>query len=106
MSNATGQLVERAPEAIAKLKKGGDVSKLTIVEMCAIAFASFNGTVLKGNKAAHTLQLESLIAAQPKVLDAAAAATTAATTAATVVVAIVTRVAHGRLRRVLGKLER
>ena len=82
-SNATGQLVERAPEAIAKLKKGGDVSKLTIVEMCAIAFASFNGTVLKGNKAAHTLQLESLIAAQPKVLDAAAAATTAGTTAAT-----------------------
>ena len=77
-SNATGQLIERAPEAIAKLKKGGDVSKLTIVEMCAIAFANFNGTVLKGNKAAHTLQLESLIAAQPKVLDDAAA--TAATT--------------------------
>ena len=42
--------------------------------MCAIAFAYFNGTVLKGNKAAHTLQLESLVAAQPKVLDAAAAA--------------------------------
>ena len=35
---------------LAKLKeKGSDCSKLTIGEMCAIAFKMFNGRTLKGN---------------------------------------------------------
>ena len=65
----TAKLIEVAPAALKKLKeKGGDLNKITIPEMCAIAFKHFKGTVLKGNKIAHVKALTALLEQQPGVL--------------------------------------
>ena len=42
---------------------------LTMPEMSAIAWTSFNATVLTGNKAAHAKTLAELITTQPTVLN-------------------------------------
>ena len=74
-SMATAELVAAAPIAIAKLKgHGGNLTKLTMKEMEAIAFTSFNGAVLKGDKTAHVAALEKLASNQPAILEAASAA--------------------------------
>ena len=67
----TTKLIDAAPAAVKKLitDKGGDVSKITMAEMSAIAFKHFKGTVLKGNKAAHVKELEALIKDHPGVLQ-------------------------------------
>ena len=57
----TAGLIEKAPVAILKLKeKNGDPMLITIAEMSAVAFVSFNGAVLKGDKAAHARALSAL----------------------------------------------
>eukprot|EP00966_Prymnesium_polylepis_P236481 5468908-Prymnesium_polylepis.1 len=72
-SETTAELVLKAPTAIDKLReKEGDVAALTMEEMRAIAFARFNGQVLKGNKQAHLDALRRLITSQPNVLSLAA----------------------------------
>tara|TARA_B110001452_G_scaffold205333_1_gene175349 strand:+ start:90 stop:1757 length:1668 start_codon:yes stop_codon:yes gene_type:complete len=69
-SQATAELVDKAPAAIAKLKENAnDVSKLTMPEISAIAFTSFNGTTLKGKKGDLVKGLHSLITKQPSVLN-------------------------------------
>lgn len=78
-STETAGLIAGAPDAIKKLKdKGGDISKLTIKEIEAIAFASFNGQSLKGDKAAHITALTKLAAAHATVLCLPATATATA----------------------------
>ena len=73
-SQATAELIEKAPAATAKLKlKKGVALELTIAEMSAVAFVSFGGTVLKGDKAAHAKALEKLIKDQPSILNLTAA---------------------------------
>jgi hypothetical protein len=77
------KLMEAAPAAILKLiEKGGDLTKITMTEMSAIAFKHFKGTSLKGNKTAHAKELGDLIKQQPGVLQLTAATTTTTTTAA------------------------
>jgi hypothetical protein len=52
-STATAALVEKAPEAVAKITSGkaaGDFQKMTMPEMKAIAFVKFNGKLLVGDK--------------------------------------------------------
>eukprot|EP00966_Prymnesium_polylepis_P310850 7181969-Prymnesium_polylepis.1 len=57
---------------MAKLKlKKGVALELTMAEMAAIAFVSFGGTVLKGDKATHAKALEKLIKEQPTILNLA-----------------------------------
>ena len=69
-SQATAELVDKAPDAIKKLKeRGNDVAKLTMPEIAAIAFTSFNGTTLKGKKEDLVKGLQSLISKQPNVLN-------------------------------------
>ena len=64
----TAGLIEKAPAAILKLKeKNGDPMLITIAEMSAVAFVSFNGAVLKGDKAAHARALSTLMKAQPTI---------------------------------------
>ena len=68
-SLTTAKMIEAAPAALDKLKaKGGDLNKITMPEMCAIAFKNFKGATLKGNKAAHMKELAALIEQQPSVL--------------------------------------
>ena len=68
----TAKLIEAAPAALVKLKeKDSDYSKLTMPEMCAIAFKHFKGVSLKGNKAAHVKQLAALCTQQAGVLTLA-----------------------------------
>ena len=65
----TAGLIEKAPAAILKLKeKNGDPMLITIAEMSAVAFVSFNGAVLKGDKAAHARALSALMKAQPTII--------------------------------------
>ena len=65
----TAGLIEKAPAAILKLKeKNGDPMLITIAEMSAVAFVSFNGAVLKGDKAAHARALSTLMKAQPTII--------------------------------------
>jgi hypothetical protein len=65
----TAGLIEKAPAAILKLKeKNGDSMLITIAEMSAVAFVSFNGAVLKGDKAAHARALSALMKAQPTII--------------------------------------
>ena len=65
----TAGLIEKAPAAILKLKeKNGDPMLLTIAEMSAVAFVSFNGAVLKGDKASHARALSALMKAQPTII--------------------------------------
>ena len=65
----TAGLIEKAPAAIPKLKeKNGDPMLITIAEMSAVAFVSFNGAVLKGDKAAHARALSTLMKAQPTII--------------------------------------
>ena len=65
----TAKLIEAAPEALKKLEeKGGDLNKITMTEMAAIAFKHFKGISLKGNKASHIKELTFLIKQQPGVL--------------------------------------
>ena len=65
----TAGLIEKAPAAIMKLKeKNGDPMLITIAEMSAVAFVSFNGAVLKGDKAAHARALSTLMKAQPTII--------------------------------------
>ena len=72
-------MLELAPAAVLKLKaKERDVSKLTMAEIDAIAFASFGGVRIKGDKAAHVAALQKLIAEQPAVLNLGAGAAVAA----------------------------
>jgi hypothetical protein len=69
------ELMDLAPAALVKLnseKLMGDVSKLTIKEICALSF-SFFGTLYK-TKAVLVSGLEGRIGAQPGVLIAAAGA--------------------------------
>ena len=69
----TAKLIELAPEAVKKLgEKGADLNKITMQEMCAIAFKYFNGATLKGNKLQHIRELASLMRAQTEVMRAAA----------------------------------
>lgn len=71
-SVAAAKLIESAPEAVGKLsEKGGDLNKMTMGEMSAIAFKHFKATVLKGNKAAHVKELSELIKQQPGALQLA-----------------------------------
>lgn len=73
-SQATTELMAKAPAATAKLKlKKGVALELTMAEMSAVAFVSFGGTVLKGDKAAHAKALEKLIKEQPTILNLPAA---------------------------------
>lgn len=75
-SQATAELIEKAPAATAKLKKAkGDASALTKDEMSAVAFVSFNGAVLKGDKAAFVKGLSVLMKAQPTIINLSPAAT-------------------------------
>ena len=65
-----GPAHQAAPDAIKKLKeKDGDLSRMTMAEMSAIAFKHFKGIALKGNEAAHVKELSALIAQQPTVLQ-------------------------------------
>ena len=74
-SQLTTELIDKAPAACAKLKeKGGDVSKLSIKDMDAIAFKHFKGAILKGDKAAHVKALSALITQQPDILKLASPA--------------------------------
>ena len=69
----TAKLIELAPEAVKKLEeKGADLNKITMVDMCAIAFKYFNGATLKGNKQQHVRELASLMRAQMQVMRTAA----------------------------------
>ena len=69
-SMATTASLSLAPAAIQKLKeKGGLASCLTMAELKAVAFASFNGSTLKGDKAAHVRDFNKLVAAQPSILN-------------------------------------
>ena len=66
----TTKLIEGAPAAVQKLmEKSGDLTKITMAQMSAIAFKHFKGTVLKGNKAAHIKELSTLITDHPGVLQ-------------------------------------
>ena len=48
-SIATAEMIDRAPAAVLKLKaKGGDLNKITMPEMAAIAFKYFKGATLCG----------------------------------------------------------
>ena len=68
-SQETAKLIESAPAALRKLMdKDGELAKITMAEMSAIAFKHFKGTVLKGNKAAHMKELAALIESQPTAL--------------------------------------
>ena len=49
---------------------GNDVSKLTMNEMSAIAFAKFNGAKLSGKKDEFVRGLNALITSQPRALAA------------------------------------
>ena len=65
-STDTATLIVAGPDAIKKLEeKGGDISKTTVKEMDAIAFAPFDGQTLKGDKAAKGNMLLKLVKAQP-----------------------------------------
>ena len=70
---------EAAPAALLKLDaKGGDVTKLFVPEMKAIAFTHFMHAELKGKKADCAKQLVTLIQKHPSILPAATTAARAA----------------------------
>jgi hypothetical protein len=75
------KLLEMAPQALDKLKSkvGGDLAKLTMPEMKAIALKSFRGVVLAGDKSAHVIALSKLITQQPAVLQLATTTASAPT---------------------------
>ena len=64
-------------------ESAGDLTKLTMNEMSAIAFAKFNGAVLKGKKEDFVRSLNGLIAAQPTMLNLGAPAAIPTLTVAT-----------------------
>ena len=69
LSLATAELLQLAPAAVQKLKGAqGDAMQLFIKDMDAIAFASFNGAKLSGDKKAKAAALTRLMEAQPEVL--------------------------------------
>ena len=77
----TSALITKAPAALAKLKglssyEEVDLKKLTCTDMEAIAFSSFGGVVLKGNKDAHMAQFKKLIAKHEGALTSALASIT------------------------------
>ena len=69
-SQVTAELVDKAPGALEKLhEKGNDISKLTMNEISAIAFAKFNGAKFTGKKEDLVRGLHALISKQPTVLN-------------------------------------
>lgn len=66
---ATG-LLDKAPDAVAKLKaKGGEVKCLKVAEIYAVALRYFGTALKKGLKPDVVLQLRKLIVDQPDVID-------------------------------------
>ena len=66
---ATG-LLDKAPDAVAKLKaKGGEVKCLTVAEIFAVALRYFGTALKKGLKPDVVLQLRKLIVDQPGVIE-------------------------------------
>ena len=65
----TAKLIDAAPAAVTKLvDNGGDLNKLFVAELNAIAFKYFKGTSLKGNKDVRIKELGELIKQQPGIL--------------------------------------
>ena len=83
-SAETSILITAAPDAIKRLiEKGGNIAQITIKDMDAIAFASFAGATLKGDKAAKGNMLLKLIMKQPTILEIPAPSYTSTNAAAT-----------------------